>query len=40
MTQRLESAGARLNAALVPDARHIIKVDLNELDRWLGTLDR
>jgi len=40
MTQRLESAGARLDAALVPDARHIIKVDLNELDRWLNTLDQ
>lgn len=40
MTQRLESAGARLDAALVPDARHIIKVDLTELDRWLDTLDQ
>jgi len=38
MTQRLESAGARVDAALVPDARHIIKVDLDELDRWLSTL--
>jgi hypothetical protein len=38
MTQRLETAGARLDASLVPDARHIIKVDLNELDRWLDTL--
>ena len=40
MTQRLESAGARIDAALVPDARHVIKVDLDELDRWLGTLAR
>lgn len=40
MTQRLMSAGARVDAALVPDARHIIKVDLEELDRWLLTLDR
>lgn len=40
MTQRLESAGARLDVALVPDARHIIKVDLTELDHWLGTLDQ
>lgn len=40
MTQRLESAGARLNAALVPDSRHIIKVDLTELDAWLGTLEQ
>jgi dienelactone hydrolase len=39
MTQRLETAGARLDASLVPDARHIIKVDLNELDRWLDTLE-
>jgi predicted esterase len=38
--QRLESAGARVDAALVPDARHIIKVNLNELDRWLDTLDQ
>ena len=40
MTQRLESAGARLDAALVPEARHIIKVDLTELDRWLTTLEQ
>ena len=39
MTQRLDSAGATLDAALVPDARHVIKVDLDELDRWLSTLD-
>lgn len=36
MTQRLESAGARVNAALVPDARHIIRIDWSELDAWLG----
>jgi len=38
--QRLESAGARVDAALVPDSRHIIKVDLDELDHWLTTLER
>ncbi len=40
MTQRLVSAGALVDAALVPDARHVIKVDLEELDRWLLTLHR
>ncbi|MCB1670185.1 MAG: dienelactone hydrolase family protein [Gammaproteobacteria bacterium] len=40
MTQRLVSAGARVDAALVPDARHVIKVDMDELDRWLLNLDR
>ncbi len=39
ITQRLESAGARLDASLVPDAKHVIKVKLDELDRWLDTLE-
>ena len=39
ITQRLESAGARLDVSLVPDAKHVIKVKLDELDRWLDTLE-
>lgn len=35
---RLTSAGAEVNAALVPDARHIFTIDWEELDSWLDGL--
>lgn len=38
ITRRLNDAGAVVDAALVPNARHIFKIDWNELDPWLDTL--
>lgn len=39
MVQRLEGAGARVNAALVPDARHTFRINWDELDPWLDALE-
>ncbi len=36
----LESAGAKVDAALVPNATHIFAVDWIELENWLGTLEQ
>ena len=38
MTERLESAGAKLDAALVENARHIFRIDWDELEPWLNSL--
>ncbi len=38
MTQRLESAGARVDAALVENARHIFRINWDELEPWLNSL--
>jgi len=38
MTKRLESAGANLDAALVENARHIFRIDWDELEPWLNSL--
>lgn len=35
---RLTSAGATVDAKLVPDGKHIFGLDLDELDAWLETL--
>lgn len=39
MVRQLEAAGARVNAALVPDARHTFRINWDELDQWLGSLE-
>jgi pimeloyl-ACP methyl ester carboxylesterase len=38
ISERLESAGAIVNASLVPNARHIFRIDWDELDPWLKSL--
>ena len=38
MTERLQAAGARVDAALVPDARHTFTINWDELDPWLSSL--
>ncbi|MFM1897145.1 MAG: hypothetical protein RLZZ385_2219 [Pseudomonadota bacterium] len=38
MLKRLEAAGARVDAALVPGARHTFKINWEELDPWLKSL--
>lgn len=38
MATRLTDAGAEVNAALVPDARHIFTIDWEELEPWLKGL--
>ncbi|MBL4820332.1 MAG: hypothetical protein JKY98_04980 [Gammaproteobacteria bacterium] len=38
MSQRLESAGAKVNAALISDTRHIFRIDWSELEPWLSSL--
>ena len=37
-TERLETAGAHVDGALVPGARHTFRLNWEELDAWLGTL--
>ena len=38
MSQRLLSAGAEVDAAIVEDARHVFQLDWESLEAWLGTL--
>lgn len=38
ITRRLESAGARVNAKLVPGSKHIFPINWDELDPWLESL--
>lgn len=38
MVERLHAAGARVDAALMPDARHIFRLDWENLESWLKTL--
>ena len=38
ISARLSNAGAEVNAALVPGARHIFRIDWEELDPWLQGL--
>ena len=40
IVQRLEAAGAQVNAALVPGARHTFRINWDELDPWLGSLEQ
>ena len=35
----LTQAGAKVDAALVPDARHIFPLDWTELEAWMATLE-
>ena len=39
VTAKLETAGAKVNAALVPEARHIFKIDWEQLEPWLQSLN-
>ena len=38
MTEQLTEAGARVNSAIVRDARHVFQIDWDSLDGWLGEL--
>jgi len=38
ITGSLQNAGAQVDSALVPNARHIFKLDWTELDIWLQTI--
>jgi len=38
MSQRLLSAGAQVDAAIVEDARHVFQLDWESLETWLGDL--
>lgn len=38
MERRLLLAGARVDAALIPEGRHLFQLDWQELERWLDTL--
>jgi len=39
MSQRLLSAGAKVDAAIVEDARHVFQLDWGSLEAWLETLE-
>ena len=38
MVELLQLAGARVEAAIVPGARHIFKLDWDNLETWLTKL--
>ena len=38
ITAKLETAGAEVDAAVVPEARHIFKIDWDQLEPWLQKL--
>lgn len=38
MVERLRGAGARVDAAIVPDARHIFTLDWENLENWLANI--
>lgn len=38
MSQRLRTAGAEVDAAIVEDARHVFQLDWESLEAWLGKL--
>jgi predicted esterase len=40
MTATLQEAGGRVDAAIVPDARHIFKLDWDNLESWLTGLQQ
>lgn len=38
MVAILRNAGAKVDGAIVPEARHIFQLDWDDLEKWLGTL--
>lgn len=38
MTQRLRAAGAEVDSAIVPEARHVFQIDWTSLEAWLAKL--